>query len=63
MKIKLHRRGQKTFIYCPRCGTELISTDCFVKDIDLVYYKCKCCGLETGWDFDAPVPILIKKGE
>lgn len=59
---KLHKKGQNTFIYCPWCGVELISTGSFVKDTDLIYYKCKCCDLETAWLFDAPAPILIKKG-
>ena len=55
------KKGQRTFIYCPRCGMEQISSGSFVADTDYVYYKCKQCGKETKWDFDAPSPILIKE--
>lgn len=55
----LHKKGQNTFIYCPKCDTEMISNNSFVKDTDFVYYKCKCCGTKSKWDFDAPCPILV----
>lgn len=56
-----HKRGQNTFIYCPKCDTELISSNSFVKDTDYVYCRCRNCGTESKWDFDAPCPILIKE--
>lgn len=49
---------QKTFVFCT-CNNELTSTNSFVKDTDLVYYKCSECGEESRWDFDAPCPIKI----
>ena len=56
----LLKQGQHTFIYCPYCDNELISSDSFVKDTDYVYYKCSKCGAETKWDFDFLCPILVE---
>lgn len=55
---------QKTFIYCPVCHLELISTNSFVKENSdgLCEFRCSECGEESLWDFDTPVPILIKGG-
>lgn len=56
----LHLKGQKTFVYCPECGNELISSDSYIDDKDgLVSYKCKRCYLQSEWDFTTPVPILV----
>lgn len=52
--------GQTTFVYCPKCGCELISSDSFVFDEELVTYKCVKCGVISEWDFDSPAPILIQ---
>lgn len=54
------KNKQTTFVYCPNCDNELISSDSFVKDEDFVYYKCSECDIESIWDFDAPAPILIR---
>lgn len=50
---------QSTFCYCPSCNNELISSRSFVKDDELVYYKCVNCKTESKWYFEAPVPILV----
>lgn len=63
---KLDNYNQSLYIYCPLCWNELISSDSFVSDKDVVTYKCTKCLLVSRWNFDvAPVPILIKneKGE
>jgi len=54
---------QRTFCYCPLCWNELISSDSFVSDEDVVTYKCSKCTCVSRWNFDAPVPILIKEDE
>lgn len=56
---ELLKRGQHTFIYCPKCNTELISSNSIVKDTDFVYCKCQFCNTKSKWDFDAPCPILV----
>jgi len=61
---KLNNHNQSLFVYCPLCFNELISSDSFVSDEDVVIYKCNKCFLVSRWNFDiAPVPILIKGGE
>ncbi len=57
---RMFDKKQKTFIYCPNCHNELIKNGTFIKNTDLVYYKCSKCGEESKWDFDAPTPILIQ---
>lgn len=57
---KLHKEGQNTFVYCPKCNTELISSNSFVEDTDFVYYKCANCSTMTKWDFDFLCPILVE---
>lgn len=54
------RKKQRTFVYCPHCNNELISSNSFVEDTDFVYFKCKKCGTESKWDFDTPVPLLVE---
>lgn len=51
---------QTTFCYCPNCKTELISSNSFISDEEVVTYKCVKCGVISEWDFDAPSPILLK---
>lgn len=51
---------QTTFCYCLKCNNELISSNSLVSDEEFVTYKCSACGTESVWDFDAPVPILIR---
>ncbi len=60
-KTLYKKTKQSTFIYCPKCDNELISSNSFVKDTDYVYYKCSNCRYESKWDFDFPCPILIKE--
>lgn len=56
-----YKKSQKTFVYCPKCNNELISSQSFVSDGEFVTYKCKGCGLISHWDFDTyPVPVLLK---
>jgi RNase P subunit RPR2 len=55
-------KGQSTFLFCNHCDTELISSNSFVSDKELVSYKCVGCGTKTKWNFDiAPVPIRIEQ--
>ena len=59
---KLDKFNQQTFCYCPLCFNELISSDSFVSDEDVITYKCSKCLLVSRWNFDiAPVPVLIKE--
>ena len=55
------KKKQTCFVYCPKCDTELISSNSLVKDTDYVYFKCKHCGKESKWDFDFSCPMLIKE--
>jgi len=58
---KLNHYNQKLFLYCPLCWNELIGSDSFVSNEELVTYKCSKCLLVSRWNFDiAPVPVLIK---
>lgn len=60
-KIFRKKEKQTTFCYCPNCKNELISSDSFISDEDVVTYKCVKCGIVSEWNFDAaPAPILIK---
>lgn len=54
------KQRQTTFCYCPNCKNELISSNSFIYDEDVVKYKCVKCGMVSEWDFDAPAPILLK---
>ena len=57
------KTGQSTFVYCPNCNNELVSSNSFVKDTDYVYYKCDRCGTDSKWDFDFMCPILVEFGK
>lgn len=61
----LHKRGQNTFIYCPKCDLELISSESWksIKEDGTEVFKCKNCGFESIWNFDLPCPTLLEKGE
>lgn len=50
---------QTTFCYCTNCNNELISSNSFISDEELVTYVCSKCETETKWLFDAPAPILL----
>lgn len=54
------KKKQNTYCYCPVCHQDLVGTNSFVKDIDNVYYRCSRCGCQSVWDFDSPVPLLLK---
>lgn len=51
---------QTTYIYCPTCHTELISTGSYIgiDDKKLEHFTCNICGTHSVWDFDMPTPIL-----
>ena len=56
--------AQTTWVYCPKCKSDLCSTDSFISDTydihgdNHVLYKCTNCGTKSDWNFDvAPVPI------
>lgn len=60
-KEKTYLFDQTCFIYCPRCGNELIFESHDRTSEYLEYYKCSKCGEESAWNFDiAPVPIRVK---
>lgn len=51
---------QSTFCYCPNCTNELIGSNSFVSEEELVTYKCTTCSTESKWLFGgAPAPLLI----
>lgn len=56
------RRGQSTFAWCQKCGSDLRGNpDTVCIDADFVYYTCGWCHDETTWDFDSyPVPVRLK---
>jgi len=55
------KRSQNAFVYCPKCENELISSQSFVSEEEVVTYKCTKCGEVSKWDFDiCPIPVLLK---
>jgi hypothetical protein len=66
-KLLTRTPKQYTFCYCPECRNELcgsrgvLDETSYVKHFDdhTVHYRCKKCGLETRWFFDAPVPFML----
>lgn len=55
----IRKRNQKTFIYCPKCNTEMISNGYYISDHDgIVKYRCSVCGNVSFWDFCFPAPYL-----
>ncbi len=54
---------QYTFVYCPHCGLELISSHSEMNKDEYdfyVYYNCANCHMLSKWDFSAPAPMLIE---
>lgn len=51
---------QRCYIYCPRCHTELISTNSYVGQTSkgLEQFRCNVCRTNSFWDFDLPIPVL-----
>ena len=50
-----YKEGQRTFIYCPYCNMELISSNSHIPTdvpLDLEYFQCKNCLHLTEWDFE-----------
>lgn len=60
------KEDQTTYVYCPKCHVELISTNSYygrdTTGLDLEHFKCNNCGTDSIWDFDLPTPILIEWG-
>ena len=53
-------RKQHTFVYCQRCNFEMCSMNNATDNKDgTVCHICKNCGIESRWDYDAPVPLNI----
>ena len=49
----------RTQALCPGCHKDLVSSVSNYWDDGLVYYTCSNCGVQSRWDFDAPIPILL----
>ena len=60
--LKIYNRNhyQANYCYCPGCGIELCRTESWFSDTDLVRYKCIQCGVQSGWLFDVPAPLLVE---
>lgn len=56
---KDEKEKQTTFCHCPTCHNELIGSNSFASDGELVMFVCTKCGTESEWDFDTPVPLLL----
>lgn len=56
---------QHTFVWCPRCGNELVSDPHagFTSHGSTVIYDCGDCASESAWDFGPPTPILLTAQE
>lgn len=54
-------RRQHLFMYCPKCGNELIKNGLFLDNTrDMNRYKCSRCGDISTWDVaHFPIPVLI----
>ena len=65
MFFRKRKQKQYTFVHCPKCNNELISSNSFIKDDDgIIKYKCKICGNVSFWDFvHYPIPILRTCGD
>jgi hypothetical protein len=59
LKFFKKKPKQRTFCYCPKCKNELIGSDSYVEEGELVKFKCKKCLTKTEWLFETPAPILI----
>lgn len=61
--LRKHNK-QHTFIYCPKCDMELISSNAVIehdlKKDPYEYFVCKSCGTLSKWNFDLPCPILLQ---
>ena len=61
-------KDQKTFCWCS-CGNELCSSGSHVfnekveTETGIVEYNCSRCHIISFWDFNLPVPALLKEKE
>lgn len=58
------RPKQRTFVYCPGCRNEMAAcprtTYAYVGEL-FVRYDCGQCHVRSLWQFDMPVPILLRR--
>ena len=60
MTRELEMRGQRTFVYCPRCNFEMCSmNNAIERDDGTITHTCKNCGAQSRWNYDAPAPLNI----
>jgi len=54
-------RSSTCQVFCPGCRQNLVSgtSVCWDGRDGLVYYTCSECGIQSRWDFDLPVPVLL----
>lgn len=65
--VGFNKDEQRTFTYC-ECGNELCSSNSFIRDVylknrNVVHYKCSKCKNENFFDFDHPVPLKLPFSE
>ena len=60
---KLVKKSNKSYIFCPVCGNELLhKEDCFIDKVnDISTFKCNECFCESDWYMDSPVPIRVPR--
>lgn len=58
-KKRIAAEGGMTICLCPKCRLNLVEYAVEYTDTDLVRYTCRC-GHKSGWQFDAPVPLLME---
>jgi len=56
--------SQRTFIYCPHCKNELVSSnsiirDVYVHDYNVVHYRCSECSFNSYWNLDHPAIFQV----
>lgn len=56
------RVKQTCFVWCPVCRNELTAGGSEYRHTldDAVVYTCSKCGTWSTWDFNPPVPLLIR---
>jgi len=62
---QIQSKKQRTFVYC-KCGNEInreddssFIRDVYIKERNVIHYKCSKCGTESFFDFDYPCPIPL----
>ena len=57
LSVKKKKEKQRTFLYCPKCNTELFKNGILIKnDYGIVEYNCPNCGNTSFWDFSFSAP-------